>query len=76
MVFLVSVLLLIVIYLLCMVAAAFHEVKGQPRIPMFSCDKHGAVPVKYTLKLNVFSDQPIEVCPLCFEDKMKAAKRG
>jgi hypothetical protein len=70
------VLLAIVGYLLYVVLQAWYETKDAPRVPMFLCPKHGAVPTKYTLKLNVFSDRPVEYCPFCMADKMKAAKAG
>lgn len=64
---------LLVGYALYVVVSAHREVKDAPRTPMFSCDKHGLVPMQYTLKLNVFGND-VEYCPLCYEDRIKESK--
>jgi len=72
-----GILLTIAGYLVLMAIQAWYEVKDAPRVPMMLCPKHGAVPEKYTLKLSVpIADKPIEYCPMCYEDKIKAAKKG
>lgn len=72
-----AVLVLIAGYLLLIAVQAWYEVKDAPRVPMHLCEKHGAIPAKYTLKLSVpIAENPIEYCPMCFEDKMKRAKKG
>jgi hypothetical protein len=63
-------------YLVYAVVSAKCEVDDAPRVDMFNCPKHGLIPAKYTLKLDVMTETPIEFCPMCFEDKMKAAKAG
>lgn len=70
-----GVLVVLVGYGVFLVLSAFHEVKDAPRVPMLSCQKHGLIPEKYTLKLETMSEKPIEYCPLCWEDKIKAAKK-
>lgn len=69
--------LVCILYLVMVAVQAWYEVKDAPRVPMFLCDRHGAIPAKYTLKLNTpVTEKPIEICPMCFEQKMKAAKKG
>ncbi len=71
-----AVLLSIAGYLLLVMLQAWFEVKDAPRVPMHLCPKHGAIPAKYTLKLDILAERPIDYCPMCWEDKVKAAKRG
>ena len=65
-----------VLYVAAMVWDAKHSVSLAPRADMLLCDRHGAVPMKYAVELNTAgaTEQPIQYCPFCFEDKMKNAQ--
>jgi hypothetical protein len=54
---------------------AWHEANNAPKTPMFSCDKHGLIPSKYMLHIpfDGITDKPINVCPMCYEDRCKTA---
>lgn len=61
-------------YITFVISLAKREVGDAPRQNMFICDMHGPLAPKYTLKLDIGSEKPIEYCSLCFHEKMKAAK--
>ena len=75
----------LLVYLLLVLWAAKRDVAASPRKPMFLCDIHGALPEDSTF--TVFDDlevqmtdgttrrQPLRVCPICFENKIKEAKK-
>jgi len=53
-----------------------HDVHNAPRTDMFLCNKHGAVPIKYAVHLDMagITEKPIPYCPFCFNEKMKKAR--
>lgn len=67
----------VLVYVVYLVLVARSQVKDAPRVDMMVCQKHGAIPEKYTMKIDALvTEKPIEVCPFCWEEKMKAAKHG
>jgi hypothetical protein len=78
---------LIVGYLLLCAWDARHTVSMQPRQEMFLCEKHGPLPIGATLVLfegtmevvkpdGRVVKEPIRACPICFNQKIQAAKKG
>lgn len=67
--------LAIAVYLAITAFDAKYDVSTAPRMDMMVCDKHGPIPKKAVLHLSGLTEKPIEYCPLCFSDKMKAAGR-
>lgn len=76
---------ILALYFACVIWDAKHDVNAAPRTDMFVCDKHGAFPSKYCLKLGDDFEQgrdatgkiirgPLLCCPMCYEDSMKRAK--
>jgi hypothetical protein len=63
------------VYLGLIMYDAKHDVENAPRTDMYLCDRHGAFPKKHLMHLSGITDTPIEQCPFCFEDRMKAAKK-
>jgi hypothetical protein len=59
------------------VAMAYMGTAKAPRIPMYSCDKHGTFPEKYAVELDSIgiTEAPIKLCPMCFEDRFREAKK-
>ena len=73
------------LYLVGVFVRARSSVAAAPRKPMFICDTHGALPESALLTLfdgdmEYESDGksvrgPIRSCPICFENKVKEAKK-
>lgn len=60
--------------------SVWREVRKSPRIPMADCEKHGPFARKLMLTIEVptvvdekGNPKLIEMCPFCFDDKMKGA---
>jgi hypothetical protein len=70
----VLVLLLAALWIFEAIQEARTEIADSPRTEMITCDKHGLIPKRYTMHLEGVTEQPIEVCPLCFEDRIKEAR--
>lgn len=71
---LICLLLVVVLYLLLVHVEAKHIVESAPREDMFDCPRHGLFHKKYALKLSGMTEEPIDYCPFCYEDRMKEAK--
>lgn len=57
----------------------WREVRNLDRVAMGECTQHGYIPLSKFLKIEELSvegkpDQPVLVCPLCFEDKMNGVQ--
>lgn len=62
------------VYLAWVVLWAWRDSKDAPKSDMFTCDKHGLVPVKYVMSLPIDDGGPPHLqCPFCFEDAIKRA---
>jgi hypothetical protein len=59
------------VYILLVAFDAKHDVATAPRTDMFLCPKHGAFPARYVYHLTDATSEPIEMCPMCFEQRMK-----
>jgi hypothetical protein len=62
------------------IAEVKQEVSTAPRIPMFTCDKHGIFPAKNgTVTISVpqegAPDLLQELCIFCYDEKMKAVEK-
>ena len=66
------------VYLILLVADAKREVRNSPRTDMFICNKHGAIPSEHLMQLDTagITEEPVQYCPFCFHEKMKAAKNA
>lgn len=57
------------------------EINAAPRLPMYTCDRHGPFPAKSCLHIEVpTADQHageaplvVDMCPLCYAEKMHVA---
>ena len=49
-----------------------------PKVDMFSCDKHGAIPAKYAIPFDGMGvlEKPVLTCPFCFEDRGREAQKN
>ena len=63
-----------VAYLLVLLVNARWEAKTSPRMPMFTCDKHGPIPESVLLHLEGATEKSIPYCPFCFSEKAKQFK--
>ena len=63
-----------VAYLLVLLVNARWEAKTSPRVPMFTCDKHGPVPESVLMHLEGATEKPIPYCPFCMHEKAKQIK--
>jgi len=54
------------------------KVKRTPKVPFTVCDKHGPYPSEYSFKIVVPAegkpDLIQELCPMCYKERMDAAK--
>ena len=61
------------------IVAANAKVKTEraPRVPMFTCDRHGTIPAKYAIPFDGMGalETPVLSCPMCYEDRMKEAMK-
>ena len=63
-------------YLAWVTFRAWWEAKEAPRVDMFTCDKHGAIPSKDVIQVPMDDGgKPYLQCPFCFEDAMKLADK-
>jgi hypothetical protein len=67
-------LIIAVLYLLVLFVNARWEAKTSPRVPMFTCDKHGPVPESVLMHLEGATEKPIPYCPFCMHEKAKQIK--
>lgn len=52
------------------------SVSTAPRDDMFLCEKHGPIAKRHLFQLSGYTEKPISMCPICYDDKMKAAKKA
>lgn len=52
---------------------AIAEVRVTPRIPMFTCDKHGMMRQEHAMDIGDLG-QPLLMCPICYDERMKAIR--
>lgn len=76
------------VYLIVTLWIAAHQVDESPMADMYICDIHGPMPKSNTVTLfggdevdHVLPDGktlrgPIRMCPICFEDRIKTAKKN
>lgn len=63
------------LYLSYVIMVAKDKVSSAPREDMYMCDKHGPIAKKHILKLEGYTEVPIEYCPICWQEKYNAAKQ-
>jgi hypothetical protein len=60
------------------IGKAKKEVHASPKVPMHVCDKHGTFPSSALLHITApgtkpgEKDLPVEICPFCYDERMKA----
>jgi hypothetical protein len=64
-----------VMYLAFVSHLAKDQVSAAPREDMFLCEVHGPIARRHVLKLEGYTEKPIEYCPICWRDKIKAAEK-
>jgi hypothetical protein len=59
----------------CAYLQARQDVKQMPREDFVMCEKHGPMPKKRMIKIDLEDGgRPIEMCPLCYNEKVNAWK--
>lgn len=65
----------VVLYGVYTFVEAKSVVAQTPRVDMMLCDTHGPIPKKRILKLDFAGGKPIEMCPLCYHERVRAAEK-
>lgn len=68
--------LLMIGYIAAVAWDAKHDTKAAPREDMFTCDKHGVFAKRYVTRLTGVTEEPIDYCPFCLEDRFREAKKS
>jgi len=66
-------------YFCAVVVLAWVGTNHAPREEMFTCQKHGLFPAKYSLRLNTLGithDDSMTMCPMCMEDRFREARKN
>ncbi len=73
-----ALLVVLCIYIALLALDAKVKTETAPRVPMFSCDKHGTMPAKYAVSFDGMGvlEEPQQVCPMCLEDRFKEARKN
>jgi hypothetical protein len=62
------------LYLAVVCIAAYYATKQTERTEFFTCDKHGAFPVKLLMSIDLGDGRPVvQQCPFCYEEAFKKA---
>jgi hypothetical protein len=64
----------IVAYFVVVGFCAWIETRNTPKTDFFTCDRHGAFPVKLLMMIDLGDGRPpIKQCPFCYSDSFKTA---
>lgn len=71
----VVVVVLLVLYVGWEICAAWREVLGTDKGKYFVCEKHGPMPAHAVIKAAQPTGDPVDVCPVCYEDAFQVADK-
>jgi len=64
----------VIAYVVVICLTAYHETKKTDKVDFFTCDKHGAFPVKLLMEIDLQDGQPpVKQCPFCLDEAYKQA---
>lgn len=72
--FVVGVATALTVYFIYGALSAWWETRNTPRTEFFTCDKHGAFPMKWTIEAPMPQGDVHRVCPFCFDAAFKKAE--
>ena len=53
---------------------AWQDTRESPKTEFFTCDKHGAFPMTWTMEVPLPEGDYHRVCPFCFDEAYKKAE--
>jgi hypothetical protein len=64
----------VISYGVFMAIYSWFETRNIPKTEFFTCDRHGAFPVKLLMMIDLGDGRPpIKQCPFCYSDSFKTA---